>query len=125
MIMRKLLITTAICASILATACSVHKVEVQQGNVVNQEMRGAVEIGMTKRQVQFVMGTPLLIDPFHPDRWDYIFTRDTGKGPTTLKYMALFFEDDKLVKIESDLDTTLQEHRSGKGPQAPAGETGS
>ncbi|MFQ5760576.1 MAG: outer membrane protein assembly factor BamE, partial [Acidiferrobacterales bacterium] len=56
----------------LVTACfNIYRPEVQQGNVVTQEMVSQLKIGMSRRQVRFLLGTPLIEDPFHQDRWDY------------------------------------------------------
>ncbi|MGH8757269.1 MAG: outer membrane protein assembly factor BamE, partial [Burkholderiales bacterium] len=61
---------TACSPSILYTP---HKMDVQQGNVVTEDMLGKVKSGMTKSQVRFALGTPLISDPFHAERWDYVY----------------------------------------------------
>ena len=66
----------------LVSGCvSLYKPEVQQGNVISAEMLETLKIGMTKRQVVFLLGTPLIADPFHPERWDYFYSlsKDGGK----------------------------------------------
>ncbi len=75
----------------------VYKIDIQQGNVIEQDMIDTLRPGMTKRQVRFVMGTPLLIDPFEPDRWDYVYSFQRGGGQRTQEQVALFFADDKLT----------------------------
>ena len=58
----------------LNTAClSVYRPDLQQGNAVTPEMVEKLKVGMTRNQVRFVLGTPLIADVFHPDRWDYYF----------------------------------------------------
>ncbi len=93
-------------ATLLLAGCSswsipsipgVYKIDIQQGNVIEQDMVDTLRPGMTKRQVRFVMGTPLLIDPFQPDRWDYVYSFQPGGGKRTQEQLALFFEDDKLT----------------------------
>ena len=79
-----------------------YKPEVQQGNVITQEMIDKLEPGMTRRQVAYVLGTPLLTDTFHQDRWDYIYTREVGGGAGNKQRVSLFFEDDVLTRIEGD-----------------------
>ena len=69
--MRHLLLS--VCLTLLVSGCSVYKVEVQQGNVVTQEMIDKLKPGMTRSQVRFVLGTPLITDAFHPERWDYYY----------------------------------------------------
>lgn len=80
----------------------VYKPEIQQGNVITQEMVDKLEPGMTRRQVAFVLGTPLLVDTFHQDRWDYIYTREVGGGAGNKQSITLLFEDDVLTRIEGD-----------------------
>ena len=58
------------CGSRLFT---VFKIDIQQGNIVDPEKVEQLQVGMTKEQVEFLMGTPLIADPFHPDRWDYVY----------------------------------------------------
>lgn len=79
-----------------------YKPMVQQGNVITQEMVDKLQPGMNRRQVTYVLGTPLLIDAFHQDRWDYIYTRKEGGGVDNKKRISLFFEDDTLIRIEGD-----------------------
>ncbi len=80
----------------------VYKPEVQQGNVVTQEMVDKLQPGMNRRQVTYILGTPLLVDAFHQDRWDYIYTRETGGGAGNKERISLFFEDDTLIRVEGD-----------------------
>ena len=80
----KLIVLTLI---IMLTGCSgrlftVHKIDVQQGNAVDPDKVAQLEVGMTKEQVKFLMGTPLIADPFHPERWDYVFFLIPDYGPT-------------------------------------------
>lgn len=80
----------------------VYRIDVNQGNVVTQEHVNQLKIGMTPSQVRYVMGTPLLIDVFHDRRWDYIYRQQHGFEAATQKRMSLYFEDDKLARIEGD-----------------------
>jgi outer membrane protein assembly factor BamE len=81
----------------------VYRIDVAQGNVVNQEMVDKLQPGMTKRQVRFVMGTPLVMDTFEPDRWDYFRSLERDGKPESSERVSLFFENDVLVRIEGDL----------------------
>lgn len=81
----------------------VYRIDIQQGNEVTQEMLAKLEPGMSKSQVNFVMGTPLLIDTFHPNRWDYIYSFQPGNGDRQQRRITLFFDDEeKLDYIEGD-----------------------
>jgi len=118
--MQKLFISGLFIASLFAGGCStiedmgnampdvltdvplVYRPEVQQGNVVTQEMVDKLQPGMNRRQVTYILGTPLLVDAFHQDRWDYIYTRETGGGTDNKERISLFFEDDTLIRVEGD-----------------------
>ncbi|KAA0691316.1 outer membrane protein assembly factor BamE [Halopseudomonas laoshanensis] len=95
-----------LCLSVLGLAgCSfpgVYKIDVQQGNVVTQEMVDQLRPGMTTRQVRFIMGTPLVEDTFHPNRWDYIYSMQAGHQERTQERISLNFENDLLVGLSGD-----------------------
>lgn len=106
--MQKLLIPGVLIASLL-TGCGsvdklpfVHRIDVQQGNIVTQEMVDQLKPGMTKRQVQFTLGSPMIVDVFHQERWDYLYRMTPGKGAIEQKRVTLHFKDDALVQIEGD-----------------------
>lgn len=86
----------------------VYRIDVQQGNVVDQEMLDKLKPGMDKNQVKFVMGTPLIKDPFHSNRWDYIYIMEPGSGERKQRLITLYFRDDKLAYVEGDIKT--EEH---------------
>lgn len=100
----------AISVLTLATGCvgtsnlsifpGVHRIDLQQGNIIDQEKLDQLEIGMTKAQAQFVMGTPLISDTFDLDRWDYIFRRLSATGVVTQRAISLYFEDNNLIEID-------------------------
>ncbi len=79
------------------------KVEVQQGNVITQEMLDKLQPGMTRNQVRFVLGTPLLVDPFRSDRWDYVYTMNQAGQRVEQRQLKVFFQDDKLLRYEGDV----------------------
>lgn len=80
-----------------------HKIEIRQGNLVTQEMVDQLEIGMTMRQVRFVMGTPLLVDTFAGERWDYYYSIDRRDGEPEKRRATLRFENDSLVSIDTSI----------------------
>lgn len=84
----------------------VHKVTVQQGNVITQEMIDRLRPGMTRSQVAFVMGEPVLRNPFVDSRWDYIYTLDIPGIFRDTKRMSLFFEDGVLAYFTGDYAPT-------------------
>lgn len=86
----------------------VYRMTVQQGNIITEEMVDELRPGMTKRQVRFLLGTPLLTDFFHSDRWDYTYTIRRRHEPMQIKRLTLFFEDDELARIEGDLRPNLE-----------------
>ncbi len=96
--MRKLLII------LLAAAlggCSIYRLEVQQGNVIDQKDVARLHTGMDKQQVVFLMGTPLLRDPFHSDRWDYVYLLRDGSGNVSKRRrLTLLFAGDRLARIQ-------------------------
>ncbi|MGD8176043.1 outer membrane protein assembly factor BamE [Marinimicrobium sp. ARAG 43.8] len=100
----KLSLVAVLIASL--TACSyfqfpgVHKIYVQQGHIITQEMLDQLETGMTKRQVRFVLGTPLLEDGFNQDRWDYYYNLKRGDNVLRERMLTVHFEDDQLVRYE-------------------------
>jgi outer membrane protein assembly factor BamE len=99
--MRKHLIIITYLASLVLTSC-VYQIDVQQGNIVTQEMVDQLRPNMNKRQVRFVMGTPLLVDPFHPERWDYIYSNQPGGEERVQKKITLLFTNDSLVGLQGD-----------------------
>jgi len=79
-----------------------HHQNIQQGNIVSQELIDQLRPGMARRQVKYIMGTPILVDVFHQDRWDYVYSMKEGNNPRSQKRISLFFSDDKLIRIEGD-----------------------
>ena len=79
-----------------------YKPEIQQGNYVSQEMISQVKPGMSRDQVRFILGTPLLTDIFHSDRWDYVYWREAQNGKREERRVALFFVDGKLDRMQGD-----------------------
>ncbi|PRA57151.1 MULTISPECIES: outer membrane protein assembly factor BamE [Pseudomonas] len=103
----KLLLTSLTFVGLLALAgCSfpgVYKIDIQQGNVVTQDMIDQLRPGMTRRQVRFIMGNPLIQDTFHTNRWDYLYSLQPGGGQRQQERMSIFFnESDQLVSLSGD-----------------------
>ena len=103
----KLLLTSLTFVGLLALAgCSfpgVYKIDIQQGNVVTQDMIDQLRPGMTRRQVRFIMGNPLIQDTFNTNRWDYLYSLQPGGGQRQQERMSVFFnEGDQLVNLSGD-----------------------
>ena len=84
----------------------VYKISIPQGNIITQEMVDQLRPGMTKRQVVFVMGTPLVRDPFHQDRWDYVYNFQPGGGVRGQERLSVFFVEDALTNFTGDFTPT-------------------
>jgi len=84
----------------------VYKISIPQGNIITQEMVDQLRPGMTKRQVIFVMGTPLVRDPFHQDRWDYVYNFQPGGGVRGQERLSVFFVEDALINFTGDFTPT-------------------
>jgi outer membrane protein assembly factor BamE len=80
-----------------------YKIDIQQGNSVTQEMVSLLQPGMTKEQVRLALGTPLLNDIFHGERWDYLYWREDPRGKREQRRLTVFFEDGKLSRLDGDI----------------------
>ena len=89
--------------SYVPMAPSVYKIDIQQGNVVTQDMVSRLKLGMTKSQVRFALGTPLVTDVFHSDRWDYVYRYQKAGKLTEQSHITVVFENDLLKRLEGDV----------------------
>lgn len=94
----------ALAASLMAVACGsiVFKQDIQQGNVLDNEKVEELELGMTKRQVRVLLGSPSVSSPFHQDRWDYMNTYAARGGEPTKRVLTLEFEDGALASMSGN-----------------------
>jgi outer membrane protein assembly factor BamE len=92
--------------SILLANCSLYKIDIRQGNVITQEMLDQLELGMSSRKVRFIMGTPLLQDTFHQNRWDYVFSFLEGRsGKRQQQVISLYFDDNgQLMEVAGNIE---------------------
>jgi outer membrane protein assembly factor BamE len=118
--MRKLV--TPLLAMLLVTAISscsylrfpgVYRLAVQQGNIITQDMIDQLKPGMTKRQVRFVLGTPLIDDPFKLDRWDYYYSFTNPRGKNSEHSVTVTFINDGLSDLITTESFTLPESFTG------------
>ncbi len=98
--MQKNLIIISILVSLFSLGCTPHRIAIQQGNKVEPENFNKLKIGMSHNQVVFILGSPLLKDPFNQQRWDYLFYLKPGNQAVKSSRLTLYFEGDKLVRID-------------------------
>lgn len=79
------------------------KIDVRQGNYVSQDMVAKLRPGQTKDQVRFILGTPLIVDAFHSDRWDYVYRFQPGRGEVEQRRLIVYFQDNRLVRVGGDV----------------------
>ena len=101
-LLRILLIFTAVSMAGCSTwhFPGVFRINIAQGNLITKDMVEKLRVGMTPRQVRYVMGSPMIHDPFHPDRWDYLYYLKTGKGIVLRNHLVLYFKDDRLARVD-------------------------
>ncbi len=108
-----------------------YRIDIRQGNYVDQAMVAQLKRGMSRDQVRFVLGSPLIVDIFHRDRWDYVYRFAPGnEGAPEQRVISVYFQDDKLDRVEGDVQggdaqaeaTSAQAGRSRvvEVPAAPA-----
>ena len=86
----------------LSSGC-VYRASIAQGNLIKEEDIAQLEIGMTKNQVRFLLGTPMVDDPFHAERWDYIYYLKIGRNRAVAKrWVSVLFVDGVVSEIRRD-----------------------
>jgi outer membrane protein assembly factor BamE len=92
---------------LLCLGACVYRPDIQQGNLLDEDNVDQVEVGMSRSAVQFLLGTPMVADSFHQERWDYPYYFKPGRSDEILRrWVVVYFEDDRVSRIERDL--TLQ-----------------
>ncbi|MGJ0491695.1 outer membrane protein assembly factor BamE [Methylobacter sp.] len=95
-------LTLASCSTILDNLPGIYTLDVQQGNMIDQSMIDQLRPNMSKRQVLYIMGSPMLTDAFHQNRWDYIYSNQPGGEPRMQKKVSLLFKDDQVIGVQGD-----------------------
>jgi outer membrane protein assembly factor BamE len=99
---RHLSLTLLLTAILLASGC-VYQAALSQGNLLDQEDVDQAEVGMTKGQIRFLLGTPMIDDPFHENRWDYVYYLRIGREKAIFKrWVSIHFEGDNVSEIIRD-----------------------
>jgi len=100
--MKNILILIVCLLATLVTACSnfipAYKIDIQQGNILDQNDINQVKLGMSRRKISYILGTPIITDPFHVDRWDYAYSMKYGSGKFEKRNISLYFENNILIK---------------------------
>ncbi len=106
------------CLGLALSGCSsiifpgVYRIQVRQGNVITEEMVAKLKPGMTRRQVRFIMGTPLIEDTFNKDRWDYVYMARRGRKITKQARISLVFDGDRLASYSGDYVDDIKEKQA-------------
>ena len=96
--MLKIVVTLSL--ALLVSSCSIYKMEVQQGNALNNETVSQLQRGMSKAEVASLLGNPLLQDNFRSNRWDYIYFKRNGRKLGNKQNLTLYFENDQLTQVK-------------------------
>ena len=103
MIYRKWTVLLCMAIALAISSGCVYRANIAQGNLIKEEDLDQVELGMTKNQVRFLLGTPLIDDPFHAQRWDYVYFLRIGRqDPRFKRWVTIVFDDDTVSEIRRD-----------------------
>lgn len=100
------LVTRLAAVVVLAASAAgcIYRMDIQQGNLLDPEQVDQVEVGMTRSQVRFLLGTPMVIDTFDPDRWDYVYSLRRGHSrKVARRHLVVWFEGDTVTRIEQPI----------------------
>ena len=96
----------------------IHKIDIQQGNVVTRESLEQIQPGMNKQQVSLLLGTPLVVDAFHSDRWDYVYTLEAGHSDVEKNHIAILFADNQVSQVFADINSDFYIDQRISGAQS-------
>ena len=111
--LQRTLILFAMTAALISSGCEgmrvpgVYRIDIQQGNVITQEQLAALEKGMEKRKVRFILGTPLVADTFNQERWDYYYSIEKRGEDRMQRIVSVFFENERLTRVDGDVLAAL------------------
>jgi len=107
--MRLVIRLAAVVLAASAAGC-IYRMDIQQGNLLDPEQVDQVEVGMTRSQVRFLLGTPMVIDTFDPDRWDYVYSLRRGHSrKVARRHLVVWFEGDTVTRIEQPIPIAPEE----------------
>jgi outer membrane protein assembly factor BamE len=110
LVIKKILIFVLLLSPLLHGCASwdevslVHSPDIEQGNIITPEMVTLLEPGMSQRQVRFALGTPMLTDVFHGERWDYLLSIKRRNEAIEIKRFSIYFENEYLARFEGDIE---------------------
>lgn len=87
---------------LLINGCAIHRPDVQQGNILTPEMLAQLHAGLSKKQVKFLLGTPVVNDAFHPDRWDYIYWFKSQEKAPVRERVTVYFDNDTVSRLDME-----------------------
>jgi outer membrane protein assembly factor BamE len=94
----------AVIFTTLCFAACVYRIDIQQGNLLEDKDIDQVEVGMTRSQVQFLLGTPMVSDSFHRDRWDYAYYFRQGRSrEVQQRWLIVYFDNERVARVERDV----------------------
>jgi outer membrane protein assembly factor BamE len=117
--MQNILIYLLTGAIMLFGGCAIHTPDVQQGNVLEPDVLAQLHTGLTKKQVRFLMGTPIIQDPFHPQRWDYVYWLKAHNKPPVQHRVTVFFDNDVVSRLETEGIALPAPAAAPAAPKAP------
>ena len=97
-----LLVAVVVCLAAMQSSCSLYRITVQQGNVITQDMVDRLKPGMTREQVAYIMGEPVVRNPFNEDQWDYVYTLEVPGRTERQRKLSLFFNEGVLSHLTGD-----------------------
>lgn len=83
----------------LGSGCYVYRQDVRQGNFLSDTALAQLQVGMSRAQVEFLLGKPMVADPFHPDRWDFVYLLEVKGREPERRHITVFFEGDAVREI--------------------------
>ncbi len=106
------------CLLLSLAACTPHKIAIEQGNILKADMIKQLEVGMSKSQIEFILGSPIIKDSFNGDRWDYIYVMRPHKMPVRKKTLTLVFTGEHLASMNGSALKLLEEDEAEENPDA-------
>ena len=110
-----LVLISALLASCSLPTFTPFKVEIRQGNLITPDMRAKIKLGMTQAQVKAALGAPLINDPYHANRWDYVYRFETNGELHENQRLTLYFANDVLKRIDDATPLTASGHSTQEG----------
>ena len=103
---------------VVTSVITPYRIDVRQGNFVTQEMVAQLKPGLSREQVRFILGSPLIADMFHGNRWDYVYSYKQGHGEAQQRTLTVFFQDNKLTRVAGDV--VAEDPATAEAPKSAA-----